>query len=323
MPDIIETTDAPQSTSTPYTLLVGQTAQGTLAVGDSDWYRVNLVAGHTYTFAEVGTGNASANLRDPFMYLRDSSGTILAGQSNPANPNLDTDDAGPGTNSAITFTATYTGSYYIDAGSYNLSLAGQYGLSVTEGTMANFDEEMVAGILLRQNASWSTPGTGANVTWAARETFPGAFDAQNNPATFSQITAAQIEAVRNVLQNYAEVSGLTFTQVNPSGYSDNATMLVSNYTPSQDDGAGAFGIFPVGTPGDTSAASNQGDLCMNTNGGPSSTDIPLGSYSWFVMIHELGHALGLPHPGDYNAAPGQNITYATTRSSSRIAINTR
>ncbi len=35
-----------------------------------------------------------------------------------------------------------------------------------------------------------------------------------------------------------------------------------------------------------------------------------GSYGLFTMIHEIGHSLGLSHPGDYNAGNGGTITYA-------------
>ncbi|QIS94618.1 matrixin family metalloprotease [Nitratireductor mangrovi] len=39
------------------------------------------------------------------------------------------------------------------------------------------------------------------------------------------------------------------------------------------------------------------------------SDLLLGLYGFQTYIHEIGHALGLSHPGDYNAGPGQVITY--------------
>src|SRR5262249_19987198 len=75
-PSFIETTDAANNSGTIYTIAVGQTAQGTISsLGDHDWYAVNLVAGQTYSFAEIGTG--TNGLEDTYLYLRNASGTIL------------------------------------------------------------------------------------------------------------------------------------------------------------------------------------------------------------------------------------------------------
>lgn len=103
---MIETTDAASGTGTTYTLGVGETAQGHVGVlGDSDWYRVNLVAGHTYTFALAGEGATTNKLQDPCLYVRNNAGGLL----------VSNDDSGPGSYSSPTYTAASTGTYYLDA----------------------------------------------------------------------------------------------------------------------------------------------------------------------------------------------------------------
>ncbi|MFD1983544.1 M10 family metallopeptidase C-terminal domain-containing protein [Mesorhizobium newzealandense] len=302
MPNVTETTDAAASTATSYTLAVGQTATGHLSSGsDHDWYRVHLVAGQTYTFAEVGEGarvssTVGDNVEDTFLALMNASGTLVASNDDVIS--------GEYRYSTITYTALTTGDYFINAGSFNDDYAGQYGVSVVSGTRASYDELMGAGAILRPASSWSSaPGQAATVTWAVRTSDVNCTDSQLVAAPFSQLTAAEVAAVKSVLAFYSSVCGLTFTQVNPGGTSNNATMLFGNYT-SETDPAGAYGIYPGTTaPGDIS-----GDVYLNTDAvNPAS--LPIGSYDYETILHETGHAIGLSHPGEYNAGSGSGPTY--------------
>ena len=290
---VTETADAAASATTAYSLAIGKSAQGQLGTaGDHDWYGVNLVAGQTYTFAMVGTGISGVN--DSYLRLYSGAGAQIAYD----------DDGGPGGNSTITFTATTSGTYYLDAGAYNDASAGQYGLSATLGSKASYDEMMGAGALIRPGASWSTPGTAASVTWGIRQSSATATDASGNPTPFIAPSAAQIASVQAGLALYSEVANLTFSQVNPGGTTNDATILVGAYS-SNVDGAGAFAYYP----GSTASGDLAGDIWLN-NTSVSTTSLPNGSFSAFAIAHEMGHAMGLAHPGDYNAAPGLPITYA-------------
>ena len=293
MPSVLETVDAAASTATTYTLTPGQTAQGQLTGGSDshDWFRVNLVAGQTYTFAEVGTG--TNGVQDTFLRLYASDGTTLLASN---------DDGLPNHNSLFTYTATTTGTYYMDAGTFNNAYSGQYGVSVTQGTKASFDLQMGSGVI-DTNFSWSAPGAPATVTYGFRQSAAPYTVAGSNIATFSQVTAAEMAAVQAVLQLWSDVANITFTQVNPGGYTDNATILYSNYSDAN-DGAGAFAFYP----GSTASADPAGDVWLNTS--VSRTSLPFGSYSFETILHETGHAIGLSHPGLYNAALGVSITYA-------------
>lgn len=289
MPNITEGTDALASTSTTYGLAVGQTARGTVSSNaDHDWYRVTLTAGQTYTFALVGTGGNG--LEDAYLRLRNSAGTEISHD----------DDGGPGSNSTFTFTAATSGTYYLDVGSFNNASSGQYGLSVTAGSHAHYDYLMGAGNLIRGGESWSaSPGTAVTVTYSFDTSNSDQTDASGNATGFIALSAAQRAAAQQSLALFSDAGNITFTQA----AANTGTMRFSAYN-STTDGAGAYAYFPGGTGANDLA----GDVNLN-NDSVSTTSIPRGSYSFFAMLHEIGHAMGLAHPGDYNAGPGVDITY--------------
>ncbi len=52
-----------------------------------------------------------------------------------------------------------------------------------------------------------------------------------------------------------------------------------------------------------------GQVWVGSNNVAGVNPYSLGSYNLMAMQHEIGHALGLSHPGMYNAAPGVTINY--------------
>ena len=157
-PSVIEAADAAAGTATAYAITVGQTAQGTISAGgDHDWFRVDLTAGQTYAFAEIGTG--AADLQDTYLRLYDGSGTTLLRED---------DDSGPAYSSSFTYTPTVSGAYYLDAAAY--AGTGQYGISASLGTRPNFDLPMGAGAI-DADASWSAAtGSPVTITYGFRQT---------------------------------------------------------------------------------------------------------------------------------------------------------
>ena len=277
--------DLPASAATRLILPVGATMHGGLATAnDLDFVAVDLVAGQTYTFAMVGIGGRM--LTDGFLALRGTDGIALIASNDNGLPNG---------NSIIHFTATQSGRYFLEAGGAN-GQTGDYGLAATAGDKAHFDAQMIAGVL-DSHTSWSAQrGSGTNLTYGFRDTYAAGI------ANFSPFTDAEKAATRAVLAQYAELSNLTFAEVNPGGFTDQATLLYANYADS--DGAAGFGFYP----GSRAAGAAAGDVWVNTSA-PISTDTGAGSAFRALMLHEIGHSMGVSHPGIYNAALGVSITY--------------
>ncbi len=297
MTTITETTDAPFGTFTPYTLSFGNTFSGTITAGDSDWIKINVKGGNGY-ISVAGIGATTNALADTYLTLFDANGGKL----------LSDDDSGPGYFSTITGTLP-AGTYYVEVRGQEATDAGHYKLAVGYFDPANpkpvYDADMVAGALLRDGGSWTAaPGTAATVTWAARTSFAGGTDAVDNPAPFSALTSAEVTAVKTVLAHYSDVANITFNQVNPAGTSNAAQILFSNYA-STTDGAAAYTYLSSGT----TQADAVVDVRLNTTE-LSTTSLPSGSFGYQILLHEIGHAVGLSHPSDYNAAPGAVLTYA-------------
>jgi Ca2+-binding RTX toxin-like protein len=88
-------------------------------VGDKDWFALNVVAGETYLVSLRGLG---ASLFDPLLVLYDSTGAVVSSD----------DDGGFEFNSLLTFTASYTGVYYAEAGEPGHGITGEYRLDLRQ-----------------------------------------------------------------------------------------------------------------------------------------------------------------------------------------------
>ena len=293
MTTILEGADAAADTTTLYSMATGDEFWSRLDQGTSDWIAVNLSAGGTYSFGAVGIGALDSGVTDPVLRLRDAGGASIARN----------DDGGPGLSASLTFTATTSGVHYVEVKALTASPDGAYGLAMSTGDRPSYGTELGAAILYRPGNSWAdTPQTATVVTWGVRDHGP-AVDASGFAAPFAALSAAQIAAAQVALGNFSDVANLSFQQVNPGGTTQDATILMGAYR-SATDGAGAYANYP----GSTASGNVAGDLWLN-NKYVSQTDLPFGSYDLYVVLHELGHAMGLDHPGDYNAAPGVTITY--------------
>lgn len=117
--------DYSATTATSGTVLVGGDRSGIVYIsGDVDWFKVNLVAGKTYSIDLHGSGSGGGTLVDPLIKgIYNSSGTFISGTGN--------DDFGSGSDSHVSFLASTSGVYYIAAAGYG-SGTGSYRVELNE-----------------------------------------------------------------------------------------------------------------------------------------------------------------------------------------------
>ena len=144
---------------------------------------------------------------------------------------------------------------------------------------------------------WSSPATA--ITYSFRST--------SADGDFVRFTQSQITAANAALRLWSDVANVKFQYINegPSGsgsYSNDASIIFSALATSS---SYAYAYLP----GSRAANNLAGDIFLNVSYA-SLNDMTLGRYGFMTLMHEIGHAIGLYHPGAYNAAPGVSITYA-------------
>lgn len=195
-------------------------------------------------------------------------------------------------------------------------------LSPTEtGTAYNgkdiFTVEEAAANLNRTGAIWKV-GPNGQITYTFLDTDPSGL--YNSPkykdvigdytAGFEPFTAEQREAARDSIELWDDLIAPTFVEKNGRGAAD-ISFMNTDTGPGQ---AAAFTPFYRG--GSGKEAKIQGDVYVNQDQGDN-FDLDYGGYGQTALTHEIGHAIGLSHPGDYNASDDNDgdgvpdpITYA-------------
>jgi serralysin len=284
----IETGDASGSAATAYTIAPGDSLSGSLpTASDTDWIRVRFEPDRLYTIDLASSGSSPAG--DLLLKLYQSNGTLI----------YQDDDSGTRYNARLVLRAPAAGDYYISAGSAN-NTGGGYNVTVSAGTpITVWTVDQVVTQLT--STYWDGPSR-----IFALSASGGLY------ADITQLTTTGQQLAMWAMEAWTTVTGIVFDTAIPA----ETTPKLRFYD--TQSGANTSTRYSYSDP-DAMATLTSASINISTDW-LTSYGTEFGSYSLQSFIHEIGHALGLGHPGNYNGAATYGVDNLFTNDSWQMTV---
>ena len=143
-----------------------------------------------------------------------------------------------------------------------------------------------SSVTLSYSFPWSTNST---ALWEYNYGYGEPYASVHYGLNYSQRVAAAV-----ALQLWSNVANVTFEEVKESGNEVGDIRFGFSSTVA-DSGAWGWAYLP------SSYYASDGDIWISTNLNAYNLDFSSGGYGFYALIHELGHVLGLKHPGYYGS----------------------